>query len=193
MSKERGPPQGGGRVPTTQAEGPPTEAEEVSASPSPPVANNFKPPKSRRRGGPVRQRPTPGSEGAAGPVSTARMACSPARSPQTPATRSLGGAGWDPELVRGGLPGQPCIPQGFLDIHVIAVKVHQDDVEVGVLRRPVQAGHVRDELLHPAGLVLHCQTQPQTSLRLTTGVPGAPPSPTKPTPLPTRGENLGTS
>lgn len=35
-SEERGPSQEGGQVPTTHAEGPPAEAEEVFASPTPP-------------------------------------------------------------------------------------------------------------------------------------------------------------
>lgn len=35
-SEERGPSQEGGQVPTTHANGPPAEAEEVSPSPTPP-------------------------------------------------------------------------------------------------------------------------------------------------------------
>lgn len=64
--------------------------------------------------------------------------------------RFLVGAGW-----RAPLPGQPCRPQGPLHVHILALKVHQDDAEVRVSCAGVQLGHVRQELGHPARLVLH--------------------------------------
>lgn len=141
----------------------------------------------------MRQRPVPGWGRTSRLCEHHRHGLSHHQKPRRPPSAASGGAGWDAEPVRGGLPGQSGVLQGFLDVHVVAVKVHQDDIEVGVLRGPVEAGHVRDELLDPAGLVLHCQTQPQTSLRLTAGAPRAPPSPTKPTPLLMGSDNLSIS
>lgn len=56
---------------------------------------------------------------------------------------------------RAQLPGQPSGAQSPFHIHVLALKVHQDDAEAGVPRAGVQRGHVGQELGHPARLVLH--------------------------------------
>lgn len=53
------------------------------------------------------------------------------------------------------IPGEGGALQSFPYIHVGAVVVSDDEVEVGVSSYSEELFHVRDQLLHPASLVFY--------------------------------------
>lgn len=53
------------------------------------------------------------------------------------------------------LPGEGGFLQGLSHVHVSAVVVSDDEIEVGVSSNSEQLFHVSNQLLHPPSLIFH--------------------------------------